>query len=264
MKRVRFLSLLVLGLSVFGSWYGFNQYTYGAFDWWMVGGLVCGLFTISATLIAFLSIFALEPEPDGTFVIKRNSLYGKAFLWWSKLEDANDFGFCRTFWQTNFMLIITGTILGGFVFIGVILWLAIVEAGPLMVLFAFVYFIAAVVALALLCYGVDRLWVKARKKFSAVDTFSDVVTSGTSRTIIVVVFILGFFALLSWGHSMHEIFTFLWKSALFIAMAAVVITAFVSVVKLAFKIYKPLSQTQFGISFGSIYHQYLCPRIKIE
>ena len=162
------------------------------------------------------------------------------------------------------MLIIIGMILGGFGFIGVILWLAIVEAGPLMVLFAFVYFIAAVVALALLCYGVDRLWVKARKKFSAVDTFSDVVTSGTSRTIIVVVFILGFFALLSWGHSMHEIFTFLWKSALFIAMAAVVITAFVSVVKLAFKIYKPLSQTQFGISFGSIYHQYLCPRIKIE
>jgi len=215
-------------------------------------------------MIAFLSVFALQPEPDGTFLIKRNSLYGKVFLWWSKLEDADDFSFCRTFWQTNGMLVVTGFALGALAILGTILWVAIADFGILKILLGVAVVIAIIVTVCLLIGGIALLWNKARKRFDVFDTFSDAVTSDTSKAIATILFVLALLALLFLANGVYAVFTFLWKAALVILVVVAIIVAVVLMVKFALKVFKPLSQTQFGNLFDSFYHRYFCPRIRVE
>lgn len=107
MNKARVLSLLSLMVCIFIFNFGFERFHFdsiesanASFQWGLLA-LAGSYGIISAVMITLLSFFAIQPSPEGSFIIKRNSFYGKFFLSFIGTRRRTSLSLCETFWKTN-------------------------------------------------------------------------------------------------------------------------------------------------------------------
>ena len=258
MARMRVLSLLTLMASLYILHWGVNAFGVSEPELWKIlGGIAAiagGFFTVSALMIFLLSLFALAAEPDGSFVINDESLYGRIFLTVSRLGEAasDEFGYCRTFWQTNLALAVGAYLMA----MCVVLFILFYENGLNFLL---------IMGGGILCFGLLRLVVwgvvtaseKVSEKFPFVESSELGITTGA-------LLILGIIALLYYTLGiMGILWVLLFVVALFGAVGLFVLIC-LAANWFFVKFSQNFSRTQFGVSLKAVYYRYFCPRLRVK
>lgn len=103
MWRFRILALVTTALAFLLQRFSFNLFM-ESLDWRLVFLVVVATFcTVAGMLITVLSFFSVARDASGTYIINRNSMYGRMFRFVSKRTDETSF--CVLFWKTNLAVI---------------------------------------------------------------------------------------------------------------------------------------------------------------
>lgn len=240
MTKAKVLAGLAFVLFSFLSYYGWlTAINGGSRLWYVVGGLST-LFSLSGAALSLLTLVAVAPAPDGAFVIKSDSFYGKVFLFVSSLSRS-EFSMCKAFWKTNLMLVLGSVMAAMVAAIAFVVIELIHQMGIMQILLGFGGVALIIGALIGLAAGIDKV-----SEMTSSNTFA-----GFALLIVAVVL---FFAAKSVG-----IIKFLLTGLAVVGGFA----AIVGIVFLATYTFTSLSQTQFGQTIGT-WKEKLCPRFRIE
>lgn len=269
MLKIRALAALALAIVVFIGWYGSERYIAGGSWWWFLVSILGNFFTISATMLFFLTLFAIMPK-NGELVIRSDSAYGRVFSWVGNMGDM-DYGpqetsLCGILWKTNFFLAVAGYALGLLVSFAItkttLFFLALA-------LFAGIIFSVKYVKKSIQkkksCetvnqdQDVNRPALKyANKRNELVDKlFHKKVPPWISTATLIAVptaILATFVAVFGLILTLLALFAF-----------ALIILGFVAAIFLVAGIsvgFEKIQETQFGQFFGSLYRR-VCPRIRI-
>ncbi len=256
MTKVRTLSVLSLVVCLAALYTGLNilntdviQNTKG----WGLFLAICGAYgTVAAIMVTLLSLFAVQPSEDGSFTIKKKSLYGRVFA--SVLGYEKSFSLCSAFWTTNALLLLISfivgavfAVIGSFVHLG---WLGTLEAIGIV--------LGMILTIGLIALG--GIYVS-----HACDTLSERhprVTSVASKTAKTLALVLVIVAL------EFVVYFIGWEGiATSVIFAVVFIVSLVGIVLLVAALCTLVGKvfaSQLGMSLSNFYHQNLCPRIKVE
>ncbi|MDP1688608.1 MAG: hypothetical protein Q8L47_00555 [bacterium] len=248
------ISALSLGLSNFKPDLPLNAFT----TWlWMLLFLFGFYGTIASISIALLSFLAIRPSPDNSYIVDRNSLYGRLFLSFVAFNNRDSFSICRAFWITNLILFIGSILIGLVITAGIFIYktnirdLAIMTFGILCLGFTFIIFIK-------LC----KLGESAYKRLeSSKPKMTDAI--GYMMYIFLICFpicVVGIIGYWLYSIGMATIWSWLVIWSPYLAMWTVMICVCIAVIYGIYKIAKKL----IGEEFSSFYRQNLCPNIKIR
>lgn len=252
MNRVRVLSLLSLAVCIGVFSFGFGRFSFDSAEsfkasWgWGLLALAGSFGIISAVSVTLLSFFALQPSTDGSFTVKRNSLYGRIFLSFVGMQNRYSFSLCSAFWKTNALLFIGSYILGMVVLLVVVLF----KAGLASILLGLVVIVCVIAALAGMAVAGEYSVRRFREFESRSPRAAHVVQAVPLYVLLTAFAVIIGFALYSIG-------------IVSILMGLAMCGAFAAGVFALYLVYKVVER-QFGEEFSSFYHQNLCPRIKVR
>lgn len=255
MNKVRVLSLLALVVCIFVFNFGFERFRFDSiksvnisFQWGLLA-LAGSYGIISAVAITLLSFFAIQPSPEGSFIIKRNSFYGKLFLSFIGTRRRTSLSLCEAFWETNLRLFGASYIVGLLAIIALVFIKAsIIEA--LFYLGALFCIIAVWACFSAIAKRAERRFLEFKRTQQGVNILVILVDvcfyCVPVALISYLLYLVGIATIWAWAPLLMK-----WASAFVIGATAI------------YLIYWIISR-QFGEEFSSFYHQNLCPRIKVQ
>jgi len=234
--------------------------------WFGAGASV--IFTSSAVVLFILSFVALKIAYDGSYIIRKNSWYGKIFSTMTRLDNDLHPSFCKAFWRTNVAVTISVLVFGIILGLSLLFRGSATEIGSWETIMAILGFIGSALYKVFLIYaglavivgiiwGIIYLIKTAWKKSGAADRYYlNTQTVGTIQFIGLLLLIVACIGFLIYG--MTWIPSSVWP---YITMVAGAIAAIVGLVIVW---HKYIAKTRAGKYISSFYTTWMCPRLRVE
>lgn len=261
MNKIRGLSLVCLAVCIATFTVGFHYSNFELKDsvgniLWGALALASGYGIIGAIGVTLLSFLALKPEPDGSFIVDRESLYGRLFLSCIGTTYQDQFSLCEAFWKTNGLLFIISLVIGMIVFVAIVVIEAglknclILIAGLILVALFIALFVSGLMKAGEVFYKFERKHRVAAERIREIPIYISVMIFFSGISLFAYAIYSNWSAILLWCFMWIPLIAY-WCMLFTIALAAF------------YGLYKIVEAT-IGEEFSSFYHENLCPRIKIR
>lgn len=264
MKKVLILSLLSLMVCVSALTIGLDHFSLEsreAAQSSLQYGLLAiagGYGTTAAVAITLLSLLAVRPSPDGSFIIKRNSVYGRVFLSFAALRYQGQFSLCSAFWKTNLMLLVMSFLVGCTTFLAVVMY----QAGLLKALIGIAYMLGVLLTIFAIMVVKDYLGEDLSR---LEDTKPKTARVIRSAPVYVFFSILGgVCAIFVYTVGIGTIYVMFLAWAPWLAKWSMVAIGLITMYYVVYRFVGSISESPFGREFGLFWNKNLCPRIKIK